>query len=82
MNKFFVVDTNVIISASLLPESIQKRAIRKAVLLGEIAFSHTTSNEFMDVIFRKKFDKYFITEEERLEILEEFDNSLIEFSPT
>ena len=36
----------------------------------------------MEVIFRKKFDKYFITIEERLELLSEFENSIKQFFPS
>ena len=82
MIKYFVFDTNTLISASLLAGSINKKAIIKAVFLGEIAFSSETLNEFMEVIFRKKFDKYFITIEERLELLSEFENSIKQFFPS
>jgi hypothetical protein len=44
MIKYFVFDTNTLISASLLIDSINKKAVRKAVLLGEIAFSNETLN--------------------------------------
>ena len=82
MIKYFVFDTNTLISASLLAGSINKKAIIKAVFLGEIAFSSETLNEFIEVIFRKKFDKYFITIEERLELLSEFENSIKQFFPS
>lgn len=82
MIKYFVFDTNTLISASLLVGSVNRKAIRKAVLLGEIAFSNETLNEFKEVVFRKKFDKYFVSNEERLELLNEIENTIKPFFPS
>lgn len=81
MIKYFIFDTNTLVSASLLIGSVNRKAIRKAVLLGELAFSTKTLDEFKEVIFRKKFDKYFISNEERLELLNEVENSIKQFFP-
>src|SRR5690625_1519498 len=54
MIKYFVFDTNTLISAFLLIDSINRKAIIRAILDGEIAFSSETLNEFKEVIFRKK----------------------------
>lgn len=82
MIKFFVFDTNSLISASLLVNSTNKKAIKKAVRLGEIAFSGQTFNEFKETIFRRKFDKYFVSNEERLDLFDEFENNFKEFFPS
>ncbi|MDE3182971.1 MAG: putative toxin-antitoxin system toxin component, PIN family [Bacteroidota bacterium] len=82
MIKYFVFDTNNLISASLLVDSTKKKAVRKAVLLGEIAFSNEILNEFKEVIFRKKFDRYFVSHEERLELLNELESSIEQFFPS
>ena len=65
MNDFFMFDTNSLISASLIPTSINRQALDKAIDLGELAISNTTMEELIEVLFRKKFDKYFIDDEER-----------------
>ena len=82
MIKYFVFDTNNLISASLLVDSTNKKAVRKAVLLGEIAFSNEILDEFKEVIFRKKFDRYFVSHEERLELLNELESSIKQFFPS
>ncbi len=83
MIKYFVFDTNTLISASLLIDSINKKAVRRAVILGEIAFSNETLIEFKEVVFRKKFDRHFVSNEERLELLNEIENNSIkQFFPS
>lgn len=82
MIKYFIFDTNTFVSASLLIDSVNRKAIRKAVLLGELAFSTKTLDEFKEVISRKKFDKYFVSNEERLELLNEVVNSIKQFFPS
>lgn len=81
MTKYFVFDTNTLISASLLIDSVNRRAIRKAVLIGEIAFSDEILEEFEEVIFRKKFDKYFTSDEERFRFVDEIEHGIKHFSP-
>lgn len=49
--------------------------------LKALAFSTKTLNEFRKVILRKKFDRYFISTEERLELLNEVANSIKQFFP-
>lgn len=65
-NNIFVFDTNILISAALLPTSISRKAFDRAIDLGELAISNNTTEELIEVIFRKKFDKYFLNNEERL----------------
>ena len=53
-----VVDTNVLVSRLLLPESIPGRAVRRAVDRGRLLVSAATMQELADVIGRAKFDPY------------------------
>jgi predicted nucleic acid-binding protein len=55
-----VFDTNCLLSASILPKSLVRRAFNKAVRLGSIACSEKVFEEFIEVLFRSKFDKYFV----------------------
>jgi putative PIN family toxin of toxin-antitoxin system len=71
MKNRFVFDTNTLVSAALSPNSTNALAIKKAELLGEVVYSNATWAEFLDVLFRSKFDKYFSVEE-RNQIAERF----------
>jgi putative PIN family toxin of toxin-antitoxin system len=53
-----VVDTNVLISRLLLPDSIPGRAVRKAVDESQLLVSEATIGELTDVLGRAKFDPY------------------------
>ncbi|MDO8992093.1 putative toxin-antitoxin system toxin component, PIN family [Daejeonella sp.] len=81
MNKTFVFDTNTLISASLIKKSINGTAIDKAILSGKIAMSSQTLEELTLVIFRKKFDKYFLNDIERLEIVDKIGQNSLLFEP-
>jgi len=63
-----VFDTNVIVSALLLRNSVARRAFDKAVSSGEILLSLEVIEELYDVLRRPAFDKY-VSEEERLQFL-------------
>jgi uncharacterized protein len=63
-----VFDTNVVISAMLLPLSIPRRALDRAMREGRPLISAATATELDDVIHRPRFDKY-LSEEERIEFL-------------
>ncbi|NBU87467.1 MAG: putative toxin-antitoxin system toxin component, PIN family [Verrucomicrobia bacterium] len=54
----FVVDTNVLVSHLLLPESVPGQALRVALSLGDMLVSDSTLTELATVINRPKFDKY------------------------
>ncbi len=69
MNNFFVIDTNNLISASLIPTSTSRKALEKAMTLGKVAIAPNTLDELLDVMFRKKLDKYFADNNERLIIV-------------
>lgn len=73
MNKFFVFDTNSLISAALLPNSINRKAFDKALALGGLAASNDTIEELIEVLFRKKFDKYFLNDNERWLLLNKIE---------
>lgn len=63
-----VIDTNVAISALLLPRSIPRKAFDFVVEHGRLLVSTATVAELDDVLRRPKFDRY-VREEERLEFL-------------
>ncbi len=54
----FVIDTNVLISASLSTTSTSKRVIDHCLSKGKIVFSDSTFLELSSRITRTKFDKY------------------------
>jgi uncharacterized protein len=53
-----VVDTNVLVSRVLLPQSIAGRAVRSAVDAGQLLVSEATMQELAEVVARAKFDPY------------------------
>jgi uncharacterized protein len=63
-----VFDTNVLVSAMLLPVSIPRRALDRAIHEGRLLISDATITELDEVIHRPGFDKY-LSEEERIEFL-------------
>lgn len=82
MNDFFVFDTNSLVSASLVGGTKTARAMDRAIILGKLAFSNGTMDEFVEVLFRKKFDKYFLNNEEKWNTIQRISISAIFFSPT
>ncbi len=75
-NNFFIIDTNTLISAFLFKYSNPRKAFDKAIEAGKIFASLETFNEFKEVLFRSKFDKY-ISGEKKLLVLNEFEKLLI-----
>jgi len=65
----FIVDTNTLISAFLVINSLPYAALAKAQTTGILLFSEETFLEFELVLLRNKFDRYF-SKEERLQIIE------------
>jgi putative PIN family toxin of toxin-antitoxin system len=53
-----VVDTNVLISRLLVPESASGRALRRAAESGQLLVSEATVEELATVLGRPKFDPY------------------------
>ncbi|MYN10436.1 putative toxin-antitoxin system toxin component, PIN family [Pseudoduganella aquatica] len=54
-----VFDTNVLVSAAILPVSVSRKALLHAVEHFQLVHSDQTWAEFTEVICRKKFDRYF-----------------------
>ena len=81
MNNFFVIDTNNLVSASLIPTSTSRKALEKAITLGKVAIAPNTLDELLDVIFRKKLDKYFADNNERLVIVNILEANAVLFTP-
>jgi uncharacterized protein len=61
-----VIDTNVIVSASVLAVSVPRRAVEKTLREGILLLSDFTMDELRDVLFRSKFDRYVSREERAL----------------
>lgn len=53
----FVFDTNTIVSAALLADSIPRQAFEFAIAQGELLLSDTVQLELSEVLRRTKFDK-------------------------
>ena len=62
------MDTNVAVSAALLPRSVPRQAFDRALEHGAVLISSATVAELNDVLRRPRFDKY-VHEDERLEFL-------------
>ena len=67
----YVIDTSVIVSALLRPQSIPRQAFDLAFDLGQVIASHATLDELTQVLSRPKFDRY-ITRQERLKFVATF----------
>jgi putative PIN family toxin of toxin-antitoxin system len=63
-----VFDTNVVIIAMLLPLSVPRQALDRAIQEGRPLISAATTTELDEVIHLPRFDKY-LSEEERIEFL-------------
>ena len=59
-----VIDTNVAVSAALLPRSVPRQAFDRALEQGPVLISPATVAELHDVLRRPHFDKY-VHEDER-----------------
>lgn len=71
LNKKFVIDSNVLISAAVFSSLKPAEAIKKASYLGKIAFSEVVLREYIETLMSKKFDR-FVSPEKRLIFLEKF----------
>lgn len=61
----WVVDTNLLISRLLLPESVPAKAVQAAIECGDLLMSDATLEELANVISRPKFNKYLTLAERR-----------------
>jgi hypothetical protein len=82
LDKVFVFDTNSIVSAHLIAGSVSDQTFQKALRLGAIAISETTMIELVDVLYRKKFDKYFNEEQAREKLIQKIEEYAVTFSPS
>lgn len=57
-DKRFVVDTNVLVSATLFPDSKPGLAFKKALKTGDILLSDEVIAEYSAVLLNKKFNSY------------------------
>lgn len=64
----FVFDTNTLVSAVLLKQSIVRRAFDRGWEQGDLLISQATMEELNEVLRRKGFDKYLL-EEDRIEFV-------------
>ena len=64
-----VLDTNLLVSAALLPGSTSGHALKQAVLNHELAFSDATWDELHEVLHRPRFDRYFAHARQRSDYL-------------
>ncbi len=60
-DKRFVFDTNVLVSAVLMPQSIPRQALDAALTQGFVLFSKATFAELRDVLARPKLKPYLTT---------------------
>lgn len=81
LDKVFVFDTNAVISAHLVFGSVSDQAFQKALQLGAIATSEATMIELVDVLYRKKFDKYFKEEQAREKLIGKIEEYAVTFAP-
>ena len=81
MSDLLVFDTNSLISAALITNSTNRKALDKAIDLGEIALSDQTIEELIEVLFRQKFDKYFQNDNERWSIINKIEINSKVFTP-
>lgn len=77
----FVFDTNVLISSALIPYSSSRRALDKGMASRVLASSDSTYKEFVEVLFRKKFNKYFKDDEERWTLIYKLEANSKLFTP-
>lgn len=77
----FVFDTNALISAAFLKTSTNAQALNVALDKGRIVISESVLQEFSEVILRKKFDRYFLNDDERLEAISNIENNSIVYFP-
>ena len=53
-----VIDTGVLVSAAIRPQSVPALALERALLHYEVCASHATFAELQEVLSRSKFDRY------------------------
>jgi len=61
----FVFDTNVLVSALLLPDSKPRKALERALQNGKVLLSYAVLAELYEVLSRKQFRRYIDEEDIR-----------------
>ena len=59
----FILDTNVLVSAALLKNSVPDLSLRKSIKNGNILFSEYALNELKIILNKPKLDKYINTKD-------------------
>ena len=54
----FVLDSNLLVSGIIRPNSLPAKVIEVAQKSGDLCFSKETQSEIIEVISRNKFDRY------------------------
>lgn len=72
MIRYFVFDTNSLISAFLIPGSVSSRAYDEANKNGIVVYSKNTFTEFAGKFLNEKFEKY-LTIGQRVKLTKEFE---------
>ena len=80
IKNFFVFDTNCFISANLLINSTSAMAFDKVLIYGRIALSNMVINEYAEVLYRSKLDRY-LNQEKRQKALAFIIKNSILFEP-
>ena len=76
-----VIDTGILVSAAIRPESIPALALEKAWLQFDVCASDETWAELQDVLMRPKFDRY-VTPELRQTFLQGFRQRAVNIAVT
>jgi hypothetical protein len=61
-----VIDTNVFVSATILPRSVPRQAVDRALNDGIMLLSEATLGELTETLFRRRFDDYVSVKEREL----------------
>lgn len=77
----WVIDTNVLVSWVLRPQSVPAEAVLRAIDLGRLLLSKETHGELLSVMRRPKFDGY-VSLERRLAFLVKLDDLIDWVAPT
>lgn len=70
-DKYFVVDTNIVISVAVFSSSTPALSLKKALSSGRLAFSESILQEYSETLSNNKFDRYILIEKRTL-FLEKF----------
>lgn len=77
---FFVIDTNCFVSANLIKNSKSAKAFDTVLNYGRIALSNEIFNEYTEILYREKLDKY-LTDIQRVKALSMVKRNAIFFQP-